>query len=566
MDLVKTSPRDPLNSEISISELGLSTRAVNALMSVGLDTLEKVSSKTYEELLKIPRIGQVTAAEITRKVHRTMRDTGKPTKGSLAAIMDLDLLVLALDRRAFRSLTNAGISTVGELIALDKKTLLTFKGIGEKTCELIDRALQHFLKQREEGDIAIANLGLDNRTLNALSKNGIFYVSQIANMSREELASLSGIGTTSLNNLLTRYTLVTGKTIASSREKYKLDHTCESKTPLEKLDLPSRAYNALKNSGFSFVEEIINLKDSDFLSIKNIGERSLKAILHELERFNGRGSAMREVKSLDDCIYLLETVLSDRQRDILNRRLAIWAKYPETLESIAKDYGLSRERVRQIEKKARKKLFAASNIKTISPLLEELRGILRSFGGVCSINYIATELLKKLKARRANTVTVIPLFLGLAGCRELSEGLWALDGITKDQIDAICERAESIIVEKGHLDLDELVDSIATAFAETEKSLIRAVVASSKKLVVAANGKVQLSERILASKSRVDYAKVVLRRLKRPAHYREITELINEMLPEKNRYSPKSIQVALGSSKDMVRVQVGTYALREDVN
>jgi DNA-directed RNA polymerase alpha subunit len=72
MDLVKTSPRDPLNSEISISELGLSTRAVNALMSVGLDTLEKVSSKTYEELLKIPRIGQVTAAEITRKVHRTL--------------------------------------------------------------------------------------------------------------------------------------------------------------------------------------------------------------------------------------------------------------------------------------------------------------------------------------------------------------------------------------------------------------------------------------------------------------------------------------------------------------
>ena len=179
---------------------------------------------------------------------------------------------------------------------------------------------------------------------------------------------------------------------------------------------------------------------------------------------------MREVKSLDDCIYLLETVLSDRQRDILNRRLAIWAKYPETLESIAKDYGLSRERVRQIEKKARKKLFAASNIKTISPLLEELRGILRSFGGVCSINYIAAELLKKFKARRANTVTVIPLFLGLAGCRELSEGLWALDGITKDQIDAICERAESIIVEKGHLDLDELEDSIATEIERPKRA------------------------------------------------------------------------------------------------
>ena len=143
-------------------------------MSVGLDTLEKVSSKTYEELLKIPRIGQVTAAEITRKVHRTMRDTGKPTKGSLAAIMDLDLLVLALDRRAFRSLTNAGISTVGELIALDKKTLLTFKGIGEKDLRTHRQSSPTLLEAEREGDIAIANLGLDNRTLNALSKNGIF--------------------------------------------------------------------------------------------------------------------------------------------------------------------------------------------------------------------------------------------------------------------------------------------------------------------------------------------------------------------------------------------------------
>ncbi|MGC8119752.1 sigma-70 family RNA polymerase sigma factor [Marinobacter sp. VGCF2001] len=50
--------------------------------------------------------------------------------------------------------------------------------------------------------------------------------------------------------------------------------------------------------------------------------------------------------------------LSDRERDILTRRYGVGLKEPETLQTISELMGLSRERVRQIEKAALRKLQA----------------------------------------------------------------------------------------------------------------------------------------------------------------------------------------------------------------
>ena len=48
--------------------------------------------------------------------------------------------------------------------------------------------------------------------------------------------------------------------------------------------------------------------------------------------------------------------LSEREADILRRRFGIGFNHPMTLEDIGKEYGLSRERIRQIESKALRKL------------------------------------------------------------------------------------------------------------------------------------------------------------------------------------------------------------------
>ena len=59
--------------------------------------------------------------------------------------------------------------------------------------------------------------------------------------------------------------------------------------------------------------------------------------------------------------------LSDRERDILARRFGLNLAEPETLQMISDQLGISRERVRQIEKSALKKLQQQFSAESTSP-------------------------------------------------------------------------------------------------------------------------------------------------------------------------------------------------------
>ena len=55
--------------------------------------------------------------------------------------------------------------------------------------------------------------------------------------------------------------------------------------------------------------------------------------------------------------------LRGREKTIITRRFGLGGKKPETLEDIAKYYGVSRERIRQIQTKAMRKLRKAMSKK-----------------------------------------------------------------------------------------------------------------------------------------------------------------------------------------------------------
>lgn len=63
--------------------------------------------------------------------------------------------------------------------------------------------------------------------------------------------------------------------------------------------------------------------------------------------------------------------LNDRQQDILQRRYGINSDVTETLEQIASSYDVTRERIRQIEKKAKQKLTTRRTIKILIGALEQ---------------------------------------------------------------------------------------------------------------------------------------------------------------------------------------------------
>ncbi|MDP3730884.1 MAG: sigma factor-like helix-turn-helix DNA-binding protein, partial [bacterium] len=61
-------------------------------------------------------------------------------------------------------------------------------------------------------------------------------------------------------------------------------------------------------------------------------------------------------KNIKKSVASLVKALSDRNRDVILRRFGLKTGRPETLESIGQSYGITRERVRQIEEYALKNL------------------------------------------------------------------------------------------------------------------------------------------------------------------------------------------------------------------
>ena len=73
-------------------------------------------------------------------------------------------------------------------------------------------------------------------------------------------------------------------------------------------------------------------------------------------------------KAIDDN-RLNVTQLNDRERKVLELRFGITDGKPRTLEEIGKDLSLTRERIRQIEKKAINKLRGLEDIGHLRELL-----------------------------------------------------------------------------------------------------------------------------------------------------------------------------------------------------
>ena len=84
------------------------------------------------------------------------------------------------------------------------------------------------------------------------------------------------------------------------------------------------------------------------------GTSTLSAILHDPTADDGFGDLFRDIQR-GDVMRVLGT-LSEREKVILMLRFGITGEIPMTLEEVGKQFGLTRERIRQIEGKALAKL------------------------------------------------------------------------------------------------------------------------------------------------------------------------------------------------------------------
>ena len=132
-------------------------------------------------------------------------------------------------------------------------------------------------------------------------------------------------------------------------------------------------------------EELAEFLEVDVNEVKNTNYASMKQLSLDAPFEEGEGNSLLDVLNNPDAdiignnyiesgslkgeLHRLLAVLTDREREILIRFFGIGSEYSQSLDDIADELNLTRERVRQIKENALKKLRSKEGMRLLIPFL-----------------------------------------------------------------------------------------------------------------------------------------------------------------------------------------------------
>ncbi|OGY30782.1 MAG: hypothetical protein A3C02_00040 [Candidatus Andersenbacteria bacterium RIFCSPHIGHO2_02_FULL_45_11] len=260
--------------------------------------------------------------------------------------------------------------------------------------------------------------------------------------------------------------------------------------------------------------------------------------------------------------------LDSRSRDIIVRRFGLGKDEKETLESIGKEYGITRERVRQIEANAKKELTAMKDL--FVSIEKLLLNMFQEHGGLLSEDHAVSIVRDTANADvSAHTMhfylTILPQFSeGVAN--NLLETHWKHAESLHDKIESIVLTAMDVLKEKNApMALADLVSAVEQKLhGSVTHPHINAALTASKHISPTAFGDWGLIGWAETSPRGVgDKAFAVLRRRGNPAHFREITTMINDAKFDHKKANPQTVHNELIKDGRFVLVGRGLYGLKE---
>lgn len=287
--------------------------------------------------------------------------------------------------------------------------------------------------------------------------------------------------------------------------------------------------------------------------------------------------------------------LSSKEGDILNRRFGLFGKEKETLEQIGKYYQITRERIRQIETTAIKKLKELKEFKKQIEVAEHnVVRLLENSGGVMEEKHLINNLLTYAEPSPANQQASLFILSNLLEkkinkVKEDSDVYagWRLPSLSLDVLKQSLNEFIDIIKQKNQLfKLEELLN----LFKEREfyknnlleiinsklinnsndlelkeiSKVINSYLVISKKIEQNILGEWGLAEWNTISPKRMgDKVYLILRQAGKPLHFTEITEFINQAGFGRKVAYPATIHNELILDDRYVLVGRGIYALKE---
>lgn len=287
---------------------------------------------------------------------------------------------------------------------------------------------------------------------------------------------------------------------------------------------------------------------------------------------------MREFNPPEAVAALLKQ-LSNKEEDVLRRRYGLNGKEKQTLEEIGKFYNLTRERIRQIESTAVKKIRSLKNFhEVIEPIEQTIKTIIERNGGAVSKERLLEQVFEfstDTSISRQSVMFILSRLLTKEFFSLTSDDYfrptWYLATCSLEQVRQVIDQLLAIIREK-----DEPVAEVDLIQAYRHKYPVKESEPeiSEPALVSYALMSQQISRNPFGDYGLTDWGSIVPRRMNdkiylvlkkegKPMHYTRIAERINKIHFDNRKAYPPTVHNELILNDRYVLVGRGIYALKE---
>lgn len=263
--------------------------------------------------------------------------------------------------------------------------------------------------------------------------------------------------------------------------------------------------------------------------------------------------------------------LQDRASEVIVSRFGLNDDgEQQTLESIGQKYGITRERVRQIENFALNAIKKSDSFHEAEEIFKELKEIIQSLGGIVA----ESELLPMLSKDQV-TQNHIGLYLALGNeFQEAKEDAhfkkrWVVDGHTAERVHKALLDIHGALAAEDLVSENEIIEKVLChdGICEIVSHKVDKEMASRWLNLSKSLAKNPLGEWGRATSPNVktrgikDYAYLVMRRHGSPMHFREVAEAIEKTFGKKTHTA--TCHNELIKDDRFVLVGRGVYALKE---
>ena len=332
--------------------------------------------------------------------------------------------------------------------------------------------------------------------------------------------------------------------------------------PVQESGLGYRARRILTEHGIRTVGDVrLRLADPDFASLSGLGPSTSA----EIQLYVGTCAAIVSgTLEFADLPALLRRFLNELQIEVLLRRYGLFrpdtasSRNFITLQDIGNEFDLTRERVRQIEKRAMEKLRGQLQQHCLAPLYEDILNALKQQGNILRCDQTAVlDNRPWLGGTKASSVLLLlhdvaptqyTYYRDTFSLIPISE----LKRVETWAIDAMGKAATPLSIK----DLYQRLPSSASSL--WNPTALAHFLAAMPKVLATQDLCFALTDRALAH-----WVREELDTIGAPTHYRRITQAINARLQPHQQIGPRRILLLLHSHPEFAQTQSGYYTHRK---